>query len=69
MVFLLLQDYSRDFLKLEARFSTEAACEEHLFRLSWLEGFSPDRCEGRRCSAPAWTGENARPVMARSRLR
>jgi transposase-like protein len=47
-VFLAVEDYPKDLLELEARFSTEAACREYLFRLRWAEGFCCDRCGGRK---------------------
>jgi hypothetical protein len=33
-----MEDYLQDLLELEARFSTEAACREYLFRLRWPDG-------------------------------
>jgi transposase-like protein len=47
-VFLAVEDYPRNLLELEARFSTEAACREYLFRLRWPEGFRCPRCGGRK---------------------
>ena len=55
-MFLLVEDYPRDLLELEARFSTEAACEEYLVRLRWPEGFRCDRCGGQK----AWPVSGAR---------
>jgi transposase-like protein len=55
-VFLLVEDYPRDLLELEARFSTEAACEEYLVRLRWPAGFRCDRCGGQK----AWSVSGAR---------
>ena len=43
-----MQDYPRDLLELERRFSTEAACREYLFQLRWPEGFCCPRCGGRK---------------------
>jgi transposase-like protein len=43
-VFVAVEDYPRDLLELEARFSTEAGCREYLFRLRWPEGFRCPRC-------------------------
>jgi transposase-like protein len=45
-VFFLVEDYPRDLLELEARFSTEAACREYLAQLRWPEGFRCRRCAG-----------------------
>ena len=41
-----MEDYPRDLLELEARFSTEAACREYLAQLRWPEGFRCPYCEG-----------------------
>ena len=43
-----MEDFPRDLLELEARFSTEAACREYLFRLRWPDGFCCPRCAGRK---------------------
>lgn len=43
-----MEDYPRDLLELEARFSTEAACREYLFQLRWPAGFCCPRCGGRK---------------------
>ena len=43
-----MEDYPRDLLELERRFSTEAACREYLFQLRWPEGFCCPRCGGRK---------------------
>ena len=45
-MFFLVEDYPRDLLELEARFSTEAACREYLAQLRWPEGFRCRRCAG-----------------------
>lgn len=45
-----MEDYPQDRLELEARFSTEAACQEYLFRLRWPDGFCCPRCG----SGKAW---------------
>lgn len=47
-MFLAVEDYPRNLLELETRFSTEAACREYLFRLRWPEGFRCPRCGGRK---------------------
>jgi len=45
-VFWPVEDYPRDLLELEARFSTEAACREYLAQLRWPGGFCCPRCSG-----------------------
>jgi len=45
-VFWLVEDYPRDLLELEARFSSEAACREYLAQLRWPEGFRCPQCSG-----------------------
>ena len=47
-MFLAVEDYPRDLLELERRFSTEAACREYLFQLRWPKGFCCPRCGGRK---------------------
>jgi transposase-like protein len=43
-VFAAVEDYPRDLLELERRFSTESACRGYLFQLRWPEGFCCPRC-------------------------
>lgn len=43
-----MEDYPRNQAEFEARFGSEAACQEYLFRLRWPEGFVCPRCSGRR---------------------
>ena len=43
-----MEDFPQDLLEFEARFSTEAACGEYLFRLRWPDGFCCPRCGGRK---------------------
>jgi hypothetical protein len=43
-----VEDYPRDLLELEWRFSTEAACRAYLFQLRWPDGFCCPRCGGRK---------------------
>ena len=38
------EDYPRNLVELEARFSTEEACREYLLTLRWPEGFVCPRC-------------------------
>lgn len=45
-MFLLVEDYPRDLLELEARFWNEAACREYLAQLRWPEGFRCPQCGG-----------------------
>jgi transposase-like protein/ribosomal protein L37AE/L43A len=40
----VVEDYPRTLAELEARFSSEQACREYLFRLRWPEGFQCPRC-------------------------
>jgi transposase-like protein len=47
-VFPAVEDYPRDLLELEHRFSTEAACREYLVQLRWPGGFCCPRCGGRK---------------------
>jgi transposase-like protein len=49
-VFCPVEDYPRDLLELEARFSTDAACREYLTQLRWPDGFRCPHCGG----AKAW---------------
>lgn len=41
-----MEDYPKDLLEFEARFSTDEACREYLFRLRWPEGFCCPHCQG-----------------------
>src|SRR3954447_1135135 len=43
-----MEDFPRDLMEFEARFSTEPACREYLFRLRWPDGFCCPRCGGRK---------------------
>lgn len=45
-----MEDYPRTVTELEARFSSEQACREYLFRLRWPEGFRCPHCT----AAKAW---------------
>jgi len=49
-----MEDYPRDLLELEARFSTEEACRTYLFQLRWPDGFERPRCRGRK----AWSASD-----------
>lgn len=41
-----MEDYPRTLAEVEARFSTEEACRDYLFRLRWPDGFRCPRCSG-----------------------
>ncbi len=41
-----MEDYPRNLSEFEARFDTEQACRDYLFRLRWPEGFRCPRCAG-----------------------
>src|SRR3970040_2459269 len=43
-----MEDFPRDLLGFEARFWTEKASREYLFRLRWPDGFCCPRCGGRK---------------------
>ena len=43
-----MEDFPRDLPEFGARFSTQAACREYLFRLRWPDGFRCPRCAGRK---------------------
>ena len=43
-----MEDFPRDLLEFESRFSTEAACREYLFQLRWPDGFRCPRCGERK---------------------
>ncbi len=47
-MFQTVEDYPRDLLELEARFSTEEACRAYLYQLRWPDGFECPRCRGRK---------------------
>jgi len=41
-----MEDYPRDLLELEARFSIEIACRKYLAQLRWPDGFRCPHCSG-----------------------
>ena len=43
-----MEDFPCDLPEFEARFSTEEACPDYLFRLLWLDGFRCPRCGGQK---------------------
>ena len=51
-----MEDFPRDLLEFEARFSTEKACREYLVALRWPDGFRCPRCDQRR----AWSVRGVR---------
>lgn len=45
-----MEDYPRDLLEFEARFSSDASCRDYLVQLRWPDGFRCPRCgHGRAC--------------------
>ena len=56
-----LEDYPRDLLEFEARFSTDALCREYLVQLRWPEGFRCPDCNHDR----AWAVRDAALECAR----
>lgn len=43
-----MEDYPKNLMEFEARFSTEEACNSYLLKLRWPDGFRCPRCEGRK---------------------
>ena len=43
-----MEDFPRDLPEFEARFSTNEACRDYLFRLRWPDGFRCPRCGGQK---------------------
>lgn len=43
-----MEDYPKTLLEFEARFSTEEACRDYLFKLRWPDGFICPRCRNKR---------------------
>lgn len=43
-----MEDYPRDLTEFGARFGTEEACREYVFRLRWPDGFRCPRCSCRK---------------------
>ena len=41
-----MEDYPRNLVEFEARFTTEEACRNYLLKLRWPDGFRCPRCEG-----------------------
>jgi len=46
-----MEDYPSNLMAFNARFATEEACREYLFRLRWPEGFRCPGCGGRKAWA------------------
>jgi len=46
-----MEDYPANLMEFEARFATEEACRQYLFRMRWPEGFRCPRCG----QGKAWT--------------
>jgi transposase-like protein len=51
-----MEDYPKDLLEFEARFSSEEACRAYLAQLRWAEGFCCPYCQGRE----AWVTKRGR---------
>ena len=47
------EDYPRNLMEFDERFTTEEACEEYLFRVRWPDGFRCPRCAGTK----AWVNK------------
>jgi transposase-like protein len=56
-----MEDYPRNLMDLEERFSSEVACREYLSRLKWPMGFRCPRCDHDR----AWSVRGVRLECAR----
>src|SRR5271167_1755065 len=41
-----MDDFPRNLIEFDARFSTEQACREYLIKLRWPDGFTCPRCLG-----------------------
>lgn len=50
-----MEDYPKNLEELEARFNTEDACRDYLFRLRWPDGFRCPRCGHTK----AWTTKDS----------
>jgi transposase-like protein len=46
-----MDDFPRNLIEFDARFSTEEACRDYLIKLRWPDGFICPRCQGHQ----AWT--------------
>ncbi len=68
VVWPAMEDLPRDLLEFEARFSTEAACREYLFRLRWSCGFCCPRCGGRKGCARSSRRRRTRRAQRRREL-
>ena len=55
-----MEDYPRNLIEFNARFSSEERCREYLFKLRWPEGFRCSRCGGTK----SWPGRGALRVCA-----
>ena len=42
-----MEDYPKNLIEFEARFTTEEACRRYLLEFCWPDGFRYPRCEGR----------------------
>ncbi len=59
----MVEDYPRNMLELEQRFSCEEACRAYLFQLRWPDGFICPRCG----SCVAWQASRGRIVCSACR--
>jgi len=57
----MAEDYPRNLIEFDARFSTEQGCREYLMKLRWPEGFVCPRCQG----GEAWTTKRNLLVCAK----
>ena len=59
----MVEDYPRNLLELERRFSSDEACREYLIHLRWPNGFVCPRCQGEG----GWTASRGRIVCSNCR--
>lgn len=59
----MTEDYPKDLMEFEARFSTEAACRQFLMHLRWPDGFVCPRCQAKG----AWSANRERLVCSACR--
>jgi len=59
----MVEDYPKNLIELERRFSTEEACRSYLMRLRWPHGFVCPRCQ----SDGGWSATRGRMICGRCR--